>query len=124
MNLDKAIIYAGTKAVELERKAKIVCSSEESKKIFPESYILGKYNAYRECAADYRQLASWLEELKCYRGITSSKNITLIIDGVNLKLSQGHIDALLNYEKEQTGEGVITKHMEIMKMLEERDRNK
>ena len=124
MNLDKAIIYAGTKAVELERKAKIVCSNEESKKIFPESFILEKYNAYRECAADYRQLASWLEELKCYRGITSSKNITLIIDGVNLKLSQGHIDALLNYEKEQTGEGVITKHMEIMKMLEERDRNK
>ena len=124
MNLDKAIIYAGTKAVELEREAEIVRSSEESKNIFPECYILEKYNAYKECAADYRQLASWLEELKCYRGITSSKNITLIIDGVNLKLSQGHIDAMLNYEKEQTGEGVITKHMEIMKMREERDRNK
>ena len=124
MNLDKAIIYAGTKAVELEREAEIVRSSEESKNIFPECYILEKYNAYKECAADYRQLASWLEELKCYRGITSSKNITLIIDGVNLKLSQGHIDAMLNYEKEQTGEGVITKHMEIMKMREERDKNK
>lgn len=116
MNLDEAIIHAKTKAKELEDEAETVRSCEESN-VFPKSLILEKYRACIECAADHKQLASWLEELKCYREITCAKNTTLIIDEVFLNLSHGHINAMLKYEKEQTGEGVITRHMRIKEML-------
>lgn len=116
MNLDEAIIHAKNKAIELEKDAETVRSYEESNG-FPKSFILEKYKACIECAADHKQLASWLEELKCYREITCAKNTTLIIDEEFLNLSHGHINAMLEYEKEQTGEGVITRHMRIKEML-------
>ena len=68
-----------------------------------------------ECAKEHEQLATWLEELlEWHKRVEISKNgrCSIIVQGVPLFLTQGHIDALIKYEEEQTAKEALDRIFE------------
>jgi hypothetical protein len=70
MTLDEAIKHCLETAEQLEERANTPYKCEDSEL---------QDNAYRECAADHRQLAEWLTELKEARKLlTAAKDYFLV----------------------------------------------
>lgn len=65
----------------------------------------------RKYANELKQVATWLEELsEWHKRVEISKNggkATIIIEGQPLFITQGHIEALLEYERNQTIKEIV-----------------
>ena len=64
---------------------------------------------FEEECKRYEQLAEWLKELKSYREYP--KPIVVFPSGEKIILTNGHIQALCDYEKEQMAKDIIERFM-------------
>ena len=90
MTLDEAITHCKEKAKELR----------ETAKTYPNYKPYDKdHNDCLECAKEHEQLAGWLEELKEYKTIIMPT--VFFPTGEKVLLTDGHIQALIDYERDQ-----------------------
>ena len=73
----------------------------------------------RACAKEHEQLATWLEELEeWHKRVEVSKNggrCSIIIEGKPLYITEGHIEALKEYEQKQMVKDVVKRLTESFK---------
>lgn len=69
-----------------------------------------------ECAKEHEQLATWLEELlEWHKRVEISKNggkASIIIEGQPLFITEGHIEALIEYDRKETEKKAIEQFIE------------
>ena len=96
LGLDEAIKHCHEKAEELEHQCDVWKTlADEGKLTLPTDY-----EPCKECAAEHRQLAEWLTELKAYREAFDSLDIPGISFGKRLAEALTKIEEIKNNERE------------------------
>ena len=98
LGLNEAIKHCHDKATELEQEAQqwLECNPIGE----PRARVDKAYEDCRECAAEHRQLAEWLTELKAYREAFGSIDIPGISFGKRLAEALTKIEEIQNNERE------------------------
>lgn len=76
MSIDEAIKHCEEVAQEKERHLKVYENMDEDRPLFKE-----EENECKECAAEHRQLADWLKELKSFKEKDEAKAVRYEGDG-------------------------------------------
>lgn len=115
MTLEEAIEHCYERAGENRRRAELYVAVKATEK---------KIQECEECANDHEQLAKWLEELKDWhirKEMSKNGRCSIIVQGVPLFLTQGHIEALIKYETEQTVQEAIDRLFEDIDEIRRQD---
>ena len=104
MTIEEAIKHCHEKAEEQNRWASIL----EVESVEREDCL--------ECAKEHEQLATWLEELlEWHKRVEISKNggkTSIIFEGQPLFITEGHIEALIEYDRKEAEKKAIEQLME------------
>lgn len=123
MELDEAIKHCRDKAEELRTEAEQLRDIGEVISNPRQPYNEPVKNCL-ECAKEHEQLAEWLEELKEWnirKDMSKNGRCSIIVQGVPLFLTQGHIEALIKYDEEQTAKEALDRIFENIDKFRRKD---
>ena len=117
MDIDEAIKHAEEVAEQNEKQAEIFNNPRYSN--------YGKAEECAECAAEHRQLAEWLKELKQRRQAIEDIKAEIEIEIQDCQIPQGH-DAWWNGKKYGLEDAleIIDKHISGAKMVAPQEKEK